>query len=154
VAREWGEFLGAVKGMVGSGLGNRLTLMLLDEQLDEASKVMLKARRRANPDLPYMEFFAELCQEFAEDSFLSQRSKWKRVRLERSAGKVTLMQWRKVKAQLFDALRGGGGTTTPGRFAGSFARAIARHLARSGHPGGSQTTAQQIRGVSGHPPLT
>jgi hypothetical protein len=104
---QWEEFLGAVKGMVGSGLGNRLTLMLLDEQIDEASKVMLKARRRANPDLSYLEFFAELCQEFAEDSFLSQRSKWKRVRLEKSGGKVTLTQWRKFKAQLFDALRGG-----------------------------------------------
>ena len=51
--------------------------------------------------------YAELCENFAIDSKLLPRNKWRRVTLEKTKGQVTLPQWRRFRINLEQALEQG-----------------------------------------------
>jgi hypothetical protein len=101
---RWERALRVIVASNGQALPSAYAMELLYSKLDEASQKELNTRMKQDPTLAFHDYYAELCRTFAMDVKLMPRNKWRKITLDKTKGKVTLVQWRRFKINLEQAL--------------------------------------------------
>jgi len=103
----WEQFLATVTAISGgSSIAQGTLLLLLEGYLDGASKRMLRARRKEDPDLTHDEFFQSLCREMMPGPMIAEKNRWKTTKLSTKGGHLAMADWREFKAALEECLTG------------------------------------------------
>ena len=104
--RDWERFLETVNAVSGGGIGQSAMLLLLEGYLDGASKKMLRATQKENPDITCEEFFLQLSREMMPGPVEAEKNRWKRTRLVVKGGHLNMSDWREFKASLQESIYG------------------------------------------------
>jgi len=102
--KKWDKAIRMLEASNGGPLPNTYLLELMATKLDEASQMEIAVRLRTTPQLPYLEYFAELEKSFSLKGSIFNRNQWRKITLPRTEEALTLTKWRKFKAYLEESL--------------------------------------------------
>ena len=109
-ARDWTEFLAALRESEGREVSDILLFGVLEACLDPATSHKLKAERERDPSLTFSGFWKKLEREFGRDYEDMRRREWERVALK--PGELTLSSWRAYRVAVEAALTNIAGITS------------------------------------------